>query len=152
MDKVGVSESGASGAIFFFSRDNQFIAKSCTAEELTHLRESALALKDYFQANPHTLITQASLLSLSLSVSLAVSLAVSLLSLSLCLSLSVSLSFSLLSLSLCLSLSLSSSPCEDLRCLSSRDVCRTDLLLCVEECSLDSADRAWQLSSPSGDL
>lgn len=58
MEKVGVSECGVSGAIFFFSRDNQFIAKSCTEEEMYHILSVAGSLKDYFRENPHTLITQ----------------------------------------------------------------------------------------------
>lgn len=58
MEKVGVSESGASGAIFFFSKDNQFIAKSCTQEEIEHLKTVAPKLRDYFKDNPNTLITQ----------------------------------------------------------------------------------------------
>jgi hypothetical protein len=63
MERVGVSESGASGAIFFFSKDNQFIAKSCTQEEMEHLKAVAPKLRDYFQQNPHTLITQVAFLS-----------------------------------------------------------------------------------------
>lgn len=58
LERVGVSESGASGAIFFFSSDNQFIAKSCTRKEMNHVKSVALKLKTYFEDNPNTLITQ----------------------------------------------------------------------------------------------
>jgi hypothetical protein len=133
MDKVGVSESGASGAIFFFSKDNQFIAKSCTQEELQHLLSVASKLRDYFQENPHTLITQ-----------VTHSFALLFPSPHLC---DLYLSLSFFCLCLCLSVGL----WLDLRSLSPTDVCRTDLFLCLSQCPLDSSSRPSS-SSESGYL
>lgn len=48
--KERVTQGGASGAFFFFSRDEKFIAKSCTEEELGTLTKNAKAYADYFES------------------------------------------------------------------------------------------------------
>ena len=45
--KERVTQGGASGAFFFFSRDELFIAKSCTEEELDTLTKNAKHYADY---------------------------------------------------------------------------------------------------------
>jgi hypothetical protein len=45
-----VTEGGASGAFFFFSKDELFIAKSCTEDELTALTSCAKQYADYLES------------------------------------------------------------------------------------------------------
>jgi 1-phosphatidylinositol-4-phosphate 5-kinase len=49
--KERVTQGGASGAFFFFSRDELFIAKSCTTEELETIRRNAVAYADYISSS-----------------------------------------------------------------------------------------------------
>jgi hypothetical protein len=56
--KERLTEGGASGAFFFFTKDEKFIAKSCTLEEIAHIRRSSLMLANYFQENPESFITR----------------------------------------------------------------------------------------------
>lgn len=56
--KERLTEGGASGAFFFFTKDETFIAKSCTVEEFIHIRKSASILANYFEENPHSFITK----------------------------------------------------------------------------------------------
>jgi hypothetical protein len=56
--KERLTEGGASGAFFFFTKDEKFIAKSCTLEEIAHIRRSSLILADYFQENPESFLTR----------------------------------------------------------------------------------------------
>ena len=48
--KERVTQGGASGAFFFFSRDEIFIAKSCTKEELETIRSNAKSYADYLES------------------------------------------------------------------------------------------------------
>jgi hypothetical protein len=48
--KERVTQGGASGAFFFFSRDEKFIAKSCTAEEFAVLCVNAKRYADYLDS------------------------------------------------------------------------------------------------------
>jgi hypothetical protein len=68
--KERLTEGGASGAFFFFTKDEKFIAKSCTLDEIAHIRRSSLMLSKYFQENPESFITRVcpSLSSLSPSL------------------------------------------------------------------------------------
>lgn len=43
---------------FFFTKDERFIAKSCTLEEITHIRRSSLMISNYFLENPDSFITR----------------------------------------------------------------------------------------------
>ena len=56
--KLHLAEGGASNALFFFSECRKFIAKSCTAEEMTNVRTHASSLRDHFQTNRNSLITR----------------------------------------------------------------------------------------------
>jgi hypothetical protein len=58
--KERLTEGGASGAFFFFTKDEKFIAKSCTLDEIAHIRRSSLMLSKYFQDNPESFITRVS--------------------------------------------------------------------------------------------
>lgn len=62
--KERLTEGGASGAFFFFTKDEKFIAKSCTLDEIAHIRRSSLMLSKYFQENPESFITRVSSFSL----------------------------------------------------------------------------------------
>ncbi len=53
-----VTEGGASNALFFYSRCGRFIAKSCTTEEMSHIRKIAPLLEEYFKTQRETLITK----------------------------------------------------------------------------------------------
>jgi hypothetical protein len=48
--KERVTQGGASGAFFFFSRDEKFIAKSCTSEEFAVLTLNAKPYADYLES------------------------------------------------------------------------------------------------------
>jgi hypothetical protein len=48
--KERVTSGGASGAFFFFSRDELFIAKSCTTEEMETIRVNAKPYADYLSS------------------------------------------------------------------------------------------------------
>lgn len=48
--KERVASGGASGALFFFSRSEMFMAKSCTIEEFATLTKNAKAYADYFES------------------------------------------------------------------------------------------------------
>jgi hypothetical protein len=56
--KERLTEGGASGAFFFFTKDENFIAKSCTLDEIAHIRRSSLMLAKYFHENPESFITK----------------------------------------------------------------------------------------------
>lgn len=56
--KERLTEGGASGAFFFFTKDEKFIAKSCTLDEIAHIRRSSLMLAKYFHENPESFITK----------------------------------------------------------------------------------------------
>ncbi len=56
--KERLTEGGASGAFFFFTKDEKFIAKSCTTEEFLHIRRTAPKLADYFEQHSHSFITK----------------------------------------------------------------------------------------------
>ena len=56
--KERLTEGGASGAFFFFTKDERFIAKSCTTDEIAHIRRSAVLMSEYLEANPYSFITK----------------------------------------------------------------------------------------------
>lgn len=56
--KERLTEGGASGAFFFFSKDELFLAKSCTTEELENLTSNAAAYADYLTSNPGSYISK----------------------------------------------------------------------------------------------
>ena len=56
--KERLTEGGASGAFFFFSKDEKFIAKSCTIEEMEIIRDNAEALSQYLVKNPTSYISE----------------------------------------------------------------------------------------------
>lgn len=56
--KERLTEGGASGAFFFFTKDERFIAKSCTTDEIAHIRRSAHQMEKYLSENPASFITK----------------------------------------------------------------------------------------------
>eukprot|EP01036_Dinobryon_divergens_P024942 gene24943-33437_t len=56
--KERLSEGGASGALFFFSRDELFIAKSCKYEELVTITSNAKKYCEYLCANKNSYISK----------------------------------------------------------------------------------------------
>lgn len=56
--KERLTQGGASGAFFFFSKGEKFIAKSCSGEELDTLRNNAQAYADYMERNPDSCISR----------------------------------------------------------------------------------------------
>jgi 1-phosphatidylinositol-4-phosphate 5-kinase len=56
--KERLTEGGASGAFFFFTKDERFIAKSCTTDEIAHIRRSAVQMEKYLSENPASFITK----------------------------------------------------------------------------------------------
>jgi 1-phosphatidylinositol-4-phosphate 5-kinase len=56
--KERLTSGGASGAFFFFSKGEKFIAKSCTMEEMETLKTNAKAYADYMVANKHSYISK----------------------------------------------------------------------------------------------
>lgn len=56
--KERLTEGGASGAFFFFTKDERFIAKSCTTDEIAHIRRTAMAMEKYLAENPASFITK----------------------------------------------------------------------------------------------
>eukprot|EP01035_Chromulina_nebulosa_P021947 gene21947-28415_t len=56
--KERLTEGGASGAFFFFSKDEMFIAKSCTQEELETLKSNAQKYSAYMCANKNSYISR----------------------------------------------------------------------------------------------
>lgn len=58
--KERLTEGGASGAFFFFTKDERFIAKSCTTDEIAHIRRSAVLMAKYLEENPFSFITKVS--------------------------------------------------------------------------------------------
>ena len=56
--KLHNNEGGASNALFFFSECRKYIAKSCTAEEMTNIRLHAEDLLNHFEDNRSSLITR----------------------------------------------------------------------------------------------
>ena len=58
--KERLTEGGASGAFFFFSKDEKFIAKSCTLAELETLRDNAKSFADYLTSNKYSYISKVS--------------------------------------------------------------------------------------------
>jgi hypothetical protein len=56
--KERLTEGGASGAFFFFTKDERFIAKSCTTDEIAHIRRSAVSMAKYLEDNPFSFITK----------------------------------------------------------------------------------------------
>ena len=59
--KARLIEGGASGAFFFFTQDERFIAKSCTHGEITHISKTATAMAKYVKDTPFTFITKVAL-------------------------------------------------------------------------------------------
>lgn len=56
--KERLTEGGASGAFFFFSKGENYIAKSCTSEELTTLAVNAQEYANFLIANPGSYISK----------------------------------------------------------------------------------------------
>lgn len=56
--KERLTQGGASGAFFFFSKDEKFIAKSCSEEELQTLSENAEKYANYLVSHPDSFITK----------------------------------------------------------------------------------------------
>ena len=56
--KLHLNEGGASNALFFFSECRKYIAKSCTAEEMTNIRKHAEKLLEHFRTNRNSLLTR----------------------------------------------------------------------------------------------
>jgi hypothetical protein len=56
--KERLTEGGASGAFFFFSKSESFIAKSCKRSELNQLRSMAKDYCDHMNTFPHSYITK----------------------------------------------------------------------------------------------
>jgi hypothetical protein len=56
--KERLQDGGASGAFFFFSKGERFMAKSCTEEELTNIRVNIHTYADYFEKNPMSCIAR----------------------------------------------------------------------------------------------
>jgi hypothetical protein len=56
--KERLTQGGASGAFFFFSKGERFIAKSCTMQEMETLKTNAKAYADYMVANKNSYISK----------------------------------------------------------------------------------------------
>ena len=56
--KERLIEGGASGAFFFFSKGQAYIAKSCTSEELLNLKINAKEYAQHMEDNPGSFITR----------------------------------------------------------------------------------------------
>eukprot|EP01038_Epipyxis_sp_PR26KG_P014854 gene14854-19964_t len=56
--KERLTQGGASGAFFFFSKDEKFIAKSCSKEELNTIRANAKSYADYMTTNKYSYISK----------------------------------------------------------------------------------------------
>eukprot|EP00599_Poterioochromonas_sp_BG-1_P003773 CAMPEP_0173153928 /NCGR_PEP_ID=MMETSP1105-20130129/13163_1 /TAXON_ID=2985 /ORGANISM="Ochromonas sp., Strain BG-1" /LENGTH=797 /DNA_ID=CAMNT_0014069979 /DNA_START=811 /DNA_END=3207 /DNA_ORIENTATION=+ len=56
--KERLTQGGASGAFFFFSKGEKFIAKSCTTEEMDTLKTNAKAYADYMVNHPNSYISK----------------------------------------------------------------------------------------------
>jgi len=56
--KERLTEGGASGAFFFFSMGEKFLAKSCTETEMEMLVENAAKYASFLGANPNSFITR----------------------------------------------------------------------------------------------
>lgn len=56
--KERLTEGGASGAFFFFSKGENFIAKSCTEEEVNTLTTNAIEYANFLVANPDSYISK----------------------------------------------------------------------------------------------
>lgn len=54
--KQRMTEGGASGAFFFFSLTDKFVAKSCTDDEMDVLVQNAAGYASYMTSNPNTFI------------------------------------------------------------------------------------------------
>lgn len=58
--KERLTQGGASGAFFFFSKGENFIAKSCTEEEVNTLEKNAKAYADHMVNNSKSFISKVS--------------------------------------------------------------------------------------------
>ena len=56
--KERLTEGGASGAFFFFSKNEAFIAKSCTSSEIDNLRNIAKRYSEYLRTEKDSYITK----------------------------------------------------------------------------------------------
>lgn len=56
--KERISDGGASGALFFFSKSEKFIAKSCTVEEVNNLKSIAALYATYLEMNGNSYISK----------------------------------------------------------------------------------------------
>jgi 1-phosphatidylinositol-4-phosphate 5-kinase len=56
--KERVTEGGASGAFFFYSKSEEFIAKSSTKSEIENLRNVARDYSEYVCKEKHTYLTK----------------------------------------------------------------------------------------------
>lgn len=56
--KERLTQGGASGAFFFFSKGEKFIAKSCSGAELDTLTNNAVAYADYMESNKDSYISR----------------------------------------------------------------------------------------------
>ena len=54
--KERLTQGGASGAFFFFSKGEKFIAKSCSSSELDTLKHNAEAYANYMEVNKDSYI------------------------------------------------------------------------------------------------
>ena len=58
--KERLTDGGASGAFFFFSKGEKLIAKSCNADDFEALVSIAVSYADYVEANRKTYISKVS--------------------------------------------------------------------------------------------
>lgn len=56
--KERLQDGGASGAFFFFSKGERFMAKSCSEAELINIRRNIHTYADYFEKNPMSCIAR----------------------------------------------------------------------------------------------
>lgn len=56
--KERLQDGGASGAFFFFSKGERFIAKSCSEAELLNIRRNIYTYANYFELNPMSCIAR----------------------------------------------------------------------------------------------
>lgn len=56
--KERLQDGGASGAFFFFSKGERFMAKSCSEAELLNIRRNVHTYADYFEKNPMSCIAR----------------------------------------------------------------------------------------------
>jgi hypothetical protein len=60
--KERLQDGGASGAFFFFSKGERFLAKSCTLAEMLNIRRNSETYASYFEKHPRSCIARVTII------------------------------------------------------------------------------------------